>query len=83
MLTSTLAVTYYYRERILSLFPSTSPIQAGYSRLSTFSSQAANGLTSRNFNIEENNLEAGDSRSGLDETGAHEVYAIMQQQGIS
>jgi len=76
-------LAYYYRQRILSLFPSSSPIHAGYSRLATFSSQAAHGLTSRNFDLEENNLEAGDSRTGLDEAGSREIYAIMQQQGIS
>jgi len=74
---------FYYRHKILSLFPSSSPIHSGYSRLATFSSQAANGLTSRNFDLEENNLEAGDSRSGLDEAGAREVHVIMQQQGVS
>jgi len=76
-------LVYYYRQRILSLFPTSSPVHAGYSRLATFSSQAAHGLTSRNFDLEENNLEAGDSRSGLDEASAHEVHNIMQQQGIS
>jgi len=76
-------LVYYYRQRILSLFPSSSPVHAGYSRLATFSSQAANGLTSRNFDLEENNLQAGDSRSGLDEASALEVHTIMQQQGIS
>jgi len=76
-------IAFYYRQRILSLFPSSSPVHAGYSRLATFSAQAANGLSSRNFDIEETNLEAGDSRMGLDEAGAREVHAIMQQQGIS
>jgi len=76
-------LAYYYRQRILSFFPSSSPVHAGYSRLATFSAQAANGLTSRNFDLQENNLEAGDSRSGLDESSAREVHAIMQQQGIS
>jgi len=76
-------VAFYYRQKLISLFPSSSPIHAGYSRLATFSSQAANGLTSRNFDIEENNLEVGDSRSGLDESSAREVHSIMQQQGIS
>jgi len=28
-------------------------------------------------------MEAGDSRTGLDEAGAREVHVIMQQQGIS
>jgi len=76
-------LVFYYRQKLLSLFPSSSPVHAGYDRLATFSSQAANGLTSRNFDLEVNNLEAGDSRSGLDEGGAHEIHAIMQQQGIS
>jgi len=76
-------LVYYYRSRIVSLFQNSNLSRGGYSRLATFSSQAAHGLSSGNFDIEENNLEAGDSRTGLDEAGALEVHAIMQQQGIS
>lgn len=73
---------FYYRHRIASLIPSSSPLQAGYTRLTTFSSQAAAGLTSGNFDLEENNLQ-GDSRLGLDEAGVSEVHDIMQRQGVS
>jgi len=76
-------LVYYYRQRILSLFQHSNPSLGGYSRLATFSSQAAHGLSSGNFDIEQSNMEAGDSRTGLDEAGAREVHVIMQQQGIS
>lgn len=81
-LTLSFTVIFYYRHRIASLIPSTSPLQAGYTRLTTFSSQAAAGLTSGNFDLEENNLQ-GDSRLGLDEAGVSEVHDIMQRQGVS
>jgi len=77
-------LTYFYRERLSSFLPSASPLRAGYSRLATFSAQAAHGLSSNNFDLEENNLNSlTESRSGLDERGAKEVHAIMRQQGVS
>jgi len=75
-------IAFYYRQRILSLFPTSSPVHAGYSRLATFSAQAANGLSSRNFDIEESNLEAGDSRTGLDEAGV-EKYMLSWRNRVS
>jgi len=79
-------VMFYYRHRLASLLPSnSSQWRSGYTRLSTFSAQASAGLTSDNFDLEENNLLVigGDPRAGLDEEGAREVQDIMQRQGVS
>lgn len=40
-------------------------------------------LSSSNFDIEADNLRAGDSRMGLDEVGAAEVHRIMSEEGVS
>lgn len=53
-----------------------------YSRLpTTFSGDAEAGLHSTNFNLAEN-IEAGDSRSGLDEDAKRDVYVIMKRRGV-
>jgi hypothetical protein len=44
---------------------------------STFAEDAEAGLHSSNFNLAEN-IEAGDSRRGLDENAKQEVYRIMK-----
>lgn len=40
-------------------------------------------LTSSNFDLEADNIRAGDSRIGLDEAGAAEVQRIMREEGVS
>lgn len=55
-----------------------------YTRLPTSTSFAADaeaGLHSANFNLAEN-IEAGDSRRGLDEEGRQEVYRVMKVRGV-
>ncbi|GAB7362182.1 hypothetical protein MBLNU230_g2208t1 [Neophaeotheca triangularis] len=54
-----------------------------YSRLpTTFAGDAESGLQSSNFNLSEN-IEAGDSRGGLDEAGKREVLSIMRRRGCT
>ncbi|KAF8676943.1 hypothetical protein RHS04_06235 [Rhizoctonia solani] len=53
-----------------------------YMPLSSFEDQRDAGLTSAHFDIESLNIAAGDSRSGLDETGAAEVQRIMQEERV-
>ncbi|KAJ8609987.1 hypothetical protein MRB53_038827 [Persea americana] len=54
-----------------------------YSRLpNTFAGEAEAGLHSSNFNLAEN-IEAGDSRTGLDENVKREVYAIMKRRNVT
>ena len=54
-----------------------------YSRVPTsFSGDAEAGLHSSNFNLSEN-IEAGDSRSGLDEGAKREVYIVMKRRGVN
>lgn len=56
-----------------------------YVRLPTsanFAEDAEAGLHSSNFNLAEN-IEAGDSRRGLDETAKQEVYRIMKLRRIN
>lgn len=44
----------------------------------SFSDQAAAGMSSGNFDLEENMAEgSGESRTGLDEAGVEEVRRIM------
>jgi hypothetical protein len=55
-----------------------------YSRLPqtmTFAEDAEAGLHSTNFSLAEN-IEAEDSRRGLDESTKQEVYRIMKRRGI-
>jgi len=53
-----------------------------YTRLSTFAEQVNAGLTSENFDIEANNLLAGDTRAGLDEQGTREIAEIMKRERV-
>ena len=56
-----------------------------YSRLPTnltFAEDAEAGLHSSNFNLAEN-IEAEDSRRGLDEAGKQEVYRIMKARRVN
>lgn len=56
--------------------------QARYSRLpTTFAGDAEAGLHSTNFNLAEN-IEASDSRHGLDEQAKRDVYVIMKRRGV-
>ena len=61
----------------------THPSSNNYERLSTFSDQAAAGMTSSNFDIEANNLREGDLRMGLDENGTREVMEIMRRENVT
>jgi hypothetical protein len=47
-----------------------------------WSSNTANGLSSTLFDISAN-IADGDSRSGLDPSGAQDIQTIMQTQGVS
>jgi hypothetical protein len=54
-----------------------------YSRLPTdFAGDAEAGLHSSNFNLAEN-IEASDSRAGLDENAKRDVYIIMKRRGVT
>jgi len=53
-----------------------------YTRLpSSFTGDIEAGLSSSNFNLSEN-VEAGDSRQGLDDKAKKEVQAIMKRRGV-
>ncbi|SPO30735.1 uncharacterized protein UTRI_05352 [Ustilago trichophora] len=60
------------------------PGSSRYSRVPGFdwSSNLQNGLSSTLFDINEN-IDGGDSRSGLDPRGAQDVQTIMQTQGVT
>ncbi|CAD6888138.1 unnamed protein product [Tilletia controversa] len=47
-----------------------------------WSSTASAGLSSSLFDTEAHNVALGDSRSGLDESGAEQVHRIMQTHGV-
>ena len=47
----------------------------------TFAEDAEAGFHSSNFNLAEN-IEAEDSRPGLDESAKAEVYRVMRRRGI-
>lgn len=66
------------------LFGTLLPSSRNYTRVPGFdwSSNLQNGLSSTLFDINENIVD-GDSRSGLDPTGAQDVQTIMQTQGVS
>lgn len=54
-----------------------------YSRVPTdFMGDAEAGLHSTNFNLAEN-IEASDSRAGLDENAKRDVYVIMKRRGVT
>ena len=53
-----------------------------YARLPTnFQEEAEAGFHSTNFNLAEN-IEAGDSRQGLDQNAKREIYRIMKQRRV-
>ncbi|KAH9971737.1 hypothetical protein BGW80DRAFT_1437819 [Lactifluus volemus] len=54
-----------------------------YAPLSTFSDQAAAGMTSSTFDIEADNIFQGDTRAGLDEQGTREVMEIMRRENVN
>ncbi|CAE6405498.1 unnamed protein product [Rhizoctonia solani] len=72
-------VGYYHRRTIAPHLPAR---MQHYMPLSSFEDQRDAGLTSAHFDIESLNIMAGDSRSGLDETGAAEVQRIMQEECV-
>jgi Fungal protein of unknown function (DUF2015) len=79
-------VLYRYRTRLsipdrLRVFiPNYS--RDNYAPLSTFSDQAAAGMTSSTFDIEADNIFQGDTRAGLDEQGTREVMEIMRRENV-
>jgi hypothetical protein len=78
-------VTFRYRAVIVPRLPAQVtalfPRLNHYTQLSTFSDQFNAGLSSSAFDIEAN-LRDGDSRSGLDEQGVHEVTEIMRRERV-
>ena len=80
-------VMYRYRahlpvpERLRAIIPSSS--RDNYAPLSTFSDQAAAGMTSSTFDIEADNIFQGDARVGLDEQGTEEVMEIMRRENVT
>lgn len=50
--------------------------------LSTFADQASAGFSSSSFDIEADNIHAGDSRLGLDERGLQDVREIMRRERV-
>ncbi|KAF2736972.1 hypothetical protein EJ04DRAFT_462128 [Polyplosphaeria fusca] len=72
-------VAYYFRHYWIHRLPIPEPL---YTRLpTTFREDVEAGLHSNNFNLAEN-IEAGDSRSGLDATAKKEVQRIMKRRGV-
>lgn len=82
----------HYRSKLIPLLPNklqtllpNLPIRnnrVGYTRVPTsFSAQASVGLSSSNFDLEQNIL-GGDSREGLDEAATQEVLDIMRNEGV-
>jgi hypothetical protein len=53
---------------------------AQYTPLATFEDQRNAGLSSSNFDLE-NNI-ASDSRTGLDDQGTQEIMSIMRRNGV-
>lgn len=73
------AVAYFTRHHWLHRLPIPEPI---YTRLPTsFRDDIEAGLSSSAFDLNAN-LEAGDSRQGLDDAGKREVQAIMKRKGV-
>jgi len=78
-------VIIYYRHRVFALLAPVLPSSlvarlSNYTPLASysFSDQAAAGITSSNFDLEENLGEgSGENRMGLDERGVEEVRRIM------
>lgn len=79
------SVIVYYRHRIFAILSPYLPSSlvakiTHYTPLTSFSftDQAAAGISSRNFDLEENLGEgSGESRMGLDQAGVEEVRRIM------
>jgi hypothetical protein len=72
-------VAYYTRHYWLHLVPIPEPF---YTRLpSSFRDDIEAGLSSSAFDLSAN-VEAGDSRQGLDGTAKREVQAIMKRRGV-
>ncbi|KAL7411240.1 hypothetical protein BDY24DRAFT_397170 [Mrakia frigida] len=59
------------------------PRMNSYVALQSFEGQRSQGLSSSNFDLEADNIRAGDSRMGLDEVGAAEVHRIMSEESVS
>ncbi|TFY72468.1 hypothetical protein EVG20_g561 [Dentipellis fragilis] len=68
-------------KRLRSFISHSSP--ANYAPLSTFSDQAAAGMTSSTFDVEADNIREGDVRTGLDEAGTREIMEIMRREGVN
>lgn len=83
-------VIVYHRHALLDRLPShvvdrlpeRFTQRSHYAPLNTFDGQRAAGLSSAAFDLEANNIMAGDSRTGLDEVGVAEVRAIMQSRRV-
>lgn len=72
-------VAYFTRHLWIHLLPIPEPI---YTRLPTsFRDDIEAGLSSSAFDLS-SNVEAGDSRQGLDDAGKKEVIRIMKRKGI-
>lgn len=70
---------YFTRHRWIHLLPIPEPI---YTRLPTsFRDDIEAGLSSSAFDLS-SNVEAGDSRQGLDDAGKKEVMRIMKRKGV-
>jgi hypothetical protein len=70
---------YFTRHRWIHLVPIPEPI---YTRLPTsFRDDIEAGLSSSAFDLS-GNVEAGDSRQGLDDAGKKEVMRIMKRRGV-
>ncbi|ORX92292.1 hypothetical protein BCR34DRAFT_262725 [Clohesyomyces aquaticus] len=70
---------YFTRHSWLHRLPIPGPL---YTRLpSSFREDIEAGLSSSNFDLSAN-VEAGDSRQGLDDNGKREVQAIMKRRGV-
>ncbi|KAF2004453.1 hypothetical protein P154DRAFT_519325 [Amniculicola lignicola CBS 123094] len=72
-------VAYFTRHHWLHRLPIPEPL---YTRLPTsFRDDIEAGLSSSAFDLSAN-VEAGDSRQGLDDAGKREVQAIMKRRGV-
>ncbi|CAO3688882.1 unnamed protein product [Umbelopsis ramanniana] len=83
-----LAVGFIFRKRLQDAFSKLADRTnrlIGYHLLPTtagsFEDDLEDGLTSSNFDIEEHNIEEGDSRAGL--KNKEEILKIMKRQGCS
>ncbi|KAF2638920.1 hypothetical protein P280DRAFT_403709 [Massarina eburnea CBS 473.64] len=73
------SLAYFTRHRWVHLLPIPEPI---YSRLPTsFRDDIEAGLSSSAFDLS-GNIEAGDSRRGLDDAGKREIQSIMKTRGV-